>query len=411
MKNIWILNHYAITPDMPGSTRHYDFGQELLKKNYKITIFASSFQHHGERKELKIRKKKKWMHEKINNLSFVWLKTFPYKKNDWRRVLNMFSCVYRAYFIGKKITKLDKGVDKPDIILGSSPQLFILISAYLLAKHYKVKFITELRDLWPQNLIDINQLKENGIVVKILRRLEKFLYHHTDKIIIFTPATEPYITSLGINKNKLCIIPNGVDLSKFDTANYNKPLGPKNNTFKIIYTGTLGLFYELDSILRTAKIIQKRELTDIKFIFMGNGVKKKELIQQSKKIKLNNVKFMDSVPKTEIPNILKTANAFIIKRNKIFYGSSNKLMDYMAAAKPIIFSTSSGDTIAENANCGISVPSGNSKDFAEAIIKLYNMSPEERQKMGENGRKYVEKHNNIPMLVDKLEKVFEETNN
>ncbi len=408
MRNIWILNHYAITPDMPGSTRHYDFGQELLKKKYKITIFASSFQHHGERKELKIQKKEKWMHEKINNLNFIWLKTFPYKKNDWRRVLNMFSCVYQAYFIGKKIGKINKDIGRPDIILGSSPQLFILISAYLLAKHYKVKFIAELRDLWPQNLIDINQLKENSVMVKILRRLEKFLYHRADKIIIFTPVAESYITSLGINKNKLCIIPNGVDLSRFDTADYEKQFEPENNTFKIMYTGTLGLFYELDRLLKAAKIIQEKGFMNIKFMFMGSGVKKAELIQQSKKLKLNNVSFMEPVPKRKMPDVLRQADAFFIKRNKIFYGSSNKLMDYMAVAKPIIFAMSPGDTIAKDANCGISVPSGNSEDFAEAIIKLHNMPPDQRKTLGENGRKYVEKHNSISVLVNKLDKMLTE---
>jgi len=406
--NIWILNHYAITPDMPGSTRHYDFGKELLKRGHEVTIFASSFLHHGERKELKLLEGEKWKMENVDGINFVWLKTFSYQKNNWRRIINMLFYMHRSYWLGKSITQTNH-LNKPDIIIGSSPQLLSLLSSYWLAKHYRVKYIAELRDLWPQNLIDIGELRKNSSIARILRLLEKYLYKHAAKIILLSPAAKSYLTSLGINQNNLCVIPNGVDLSLYNNNLDNKQ--EKGNIFKIMYTGTLGVFYELDQLLKTAKIVQDKGYKDIKFIFVGSGVKKLELIEKSKELKLKNIQFVNPVPKIKMPSVLKDAGAFLLKRNKIFYGSSNKLMDYMASKKPVIFSTSTNDSVAQKAECGLSVTSGKAEDFAKSIINLYKMSPKQRAKMGQNGRRYVEKYYNIPVLATKLEEVIHETTN
>ena len=172
--NIWIFNHYAITPDMAGGTRHYDFGKELVKRGHEVTIFASSF-HYSQHRELKLTWGEKYKVERVEGVNFVWIKTFPYQKNDWRRVLNMVSYAWKVYWIGRGIKKLDQDINKPDIIIGSSVHLLAVLSAYWLSKHYRAKFIMEVRDLWPQTLVDIGKFKENNPIIKILRIIEKFL--------------------------------------------------------------------------------------------------------------------------------------------------------------------------------------------------------------------------------------------
>ena len=406
IKNIWILNHYAITPDMPGGTRHYDFAKELTQRGYKITIFASSF-HYSQHKELKLTKEEKYKIENIDGLNFVWIKTFPHQKNDWRRVINMISYMWRSYWLGKKITKINKNIKKPDVIIGSSVHLLTVLSAYWLSKHYKAKFTMEIRDLWPQTLIDIGRVKENSPIVKILRLLEKLLYKRAKKIIILSPLTKNYLELLRINQNKIHLIPNGVDISKYNIIKNNKI----NTTFNIIYTGIIGVFINLKPVLDSAKIIQKKGFENIKFTFVGEGVEKSQLIKIKKDLKLTNVEFLEPISKNKIPGFLATASALLLVTNKVLYGSENKLMDYMASGKPIIFSLFDGhNNITNTVNCGISIPPENPEKMAEAIIKLYNMSAEEREKMGQRGREYVEKYHSIPVLVNKLEKVFREIN-
>jgi len=393
-KTIWLLNHYAITPNMPGGTRHYDFAKELIKRGYKVTIFASSF-HYTQHKELKLKGDEKYKIENIDGINFVWIKTFPYKKNDWQRVINMISYMHRAYWLGRKITDIDKNIKKPYIILGSTVHLLAPLSAYWLSKYYKVKFIMEVRDLWPQTLIDFGKFKKNNIIIKILQSLEKFLYKKAQKIIVLLPKAEKYI-------------PNGVDLIKFkniEHINYNKK-------FNLLYLGAHGIANALTTILDSVKIIQEKNYNNIKFIFVGDGSEKKNLIKYKNKLKLKNTEFYNPVPKMDIPSILTKVNTSVICQQNIKlykYGFSyNKLFDYMASAKPILLAGNPINNLIDISKCGITVPPENPEKMAEAIIKLYNMPPQERKKMGQRGREYVEKYHGIPVLVDKLEKVFKE---
>jgi len=404
-KTIWILNHYAITPDMPGGTRHYDFGKELIKRGYRITIFASSF-HYSIHKELKLTKNEKWKIENIDEINFVWIKTFPYQKNNWRRVLNMASYMWRTYWIGRKVANINKSIKKPDVIIGSSVHLLAVLSAYWLAKHYRAKFIMEVRDLWPQTLIDMGKIEEGCLITKILQALERFLYKRAERIITLLPHANDYIAKIAVSKNKIIWIPNGVDLSRFKEIKTKET----NNYFKIIYVGAHGIANALEVILDAAKLIQNKGYDKIRFIFVGEGPEKENLIKYKNEIGLQNVEFRNMVPKDKVAKIMNEADALIFSSRKIEvykYGISfNKLFDYMAAGKPIIFSVNAANNPVQETKCGLSTPPEDPKMMAEAAIKLYKMPPEERKKMGENGRRYVEKYHSIPVLVDKLEKIL-----
>ncbi len=408
--DIWIFNHYAVSPDMPGGTRHYDFAKELVKRGYKVTIFASSF-HYSQHKELKLTEKEKYKIENIDGVNFVWLKTFSYQKNDWRRVLNMLSYLHRVYGLGREITKINKNVTKPDIIVGSSVHLLAVLAAYWLSKYYKAKFIMEVRDLWPQTLVDMGRLKESNLLVKILRYLEKYLYKRAKKIIVLIPFAEKYISLLGVKKNKIVWIPNGVDLERFKNIKRNKV----DDQFEVMYLGAHGQANALNIILDAVKIIQDKGYRNIKSMFIGDGSEKKNLIKYKDKLGLRDVKFHPTVAKEIISTILNEADVLIfnLKKTEVYkYGiSSNKLFDYMMAGKPIVFSVNAGSDLVKEAKCGISIPPEKPDFMATAIIKLYQMSSEERKKMGQRGREYVEKYHSITLLVDKLEKVIREVIN
>ena len=197
-KVVWIFNHYAVTPDMSAGTRHYDFAKGLARRGYKTTIFASSFLW-GQSKELKLDKNEKHKVENLDGLNFVWVKTFSYQKNNWRRAANMLSYMHRAYWLGRKIVGEGWGIEKPDVIIGSSVHLFAVYTAYLLSKKYKVPFIMEVRDLWPQTLIDMGVSKWHPFII-LLRKLEKYLYKKADKIITVLGGADKYIENLGIAK-------------------------------------------------------------------------------------------------------------------------------------------------------------------------------------------------------------------
>lgn len=385
---------------MPGGTRHYDFAKELGKRGCIVTIFASGF-HYNQHKELKLAKNEAWRVEDVDGVRFVWIRTFPHQKNDWRRIVNMLSFMMRAYGAGKKITRKSK--EKPDVIIGSAVHLFAVFAAYRLAIHYRAKFIMEVRDLWPQTLIDMGVLKETSISTRILRRLEKFLCKKAQKIIILSPLSKEYLASLGIDENKITLIPHGVDMSNYPPAH---PHEERKRKFTIMYTGSLGVVNALMPVLAAADTLQKKGLKNIRIIFVGDGVEKNTLIRKSKTLHLANTEFRNAVAKIEIPSLLEEADVLLLVEHSILYGSSNKLFDYMASGKPIIFSTPAEHNRMSGVGCGISVPPSDSAALTQTIRTLYQMSPRERQKMGKKGRIYVEQHHAIPLLVDLLEKTI-----
>jgi len=400
-KSIWIFNHYAITPDLPGGTRHFDFGKELVKRGYKVTIFASSF-HHSLLKETKEYKKDKFIVEEYDGVRFVWLKTFPYSGNDWRRVINMLSYSIRAYKVVRKLN-----IEKPDIIIGSSVHLFTVFTVYLLSKKYKTPFIMEVRDLWPQTLIDMGMSKWHPFVI-LLGIIEKFLYRRADKIITLLPKANEYIEKLDVPKDKIVWIPNGVDLERFN-FNEDNNLKLDKSSFVITYAGAIGRANNLDVLVEAAEIL-KKDYPEIKFLLVGDGPEKERLVMIVKEKNLNNIEFNRIVPKNEVAKILYKSDALILLlRNAPFYKygiSLNKLFDYLASGKPIIFSSNSINNPVEEAKAGITVPPDDPKKLAEAIIVLYKMPEEKIVEMGINGRSYVEKYYSINILVDKLESVI-----
>ena len=407
-KNIWILNHYAKTPDMSGGTRHYDLGRELVKRVHKVTIFASGFEHSSKR-HIKIKPKDKFRIEDFNGVRFVWLKTIPYYSNNWRRIINMIS-------YGVRVLRVVKKFEKPDVIIGSSVHPFAVIAAWWLARRYKAKFIFEVRDLWPQTVVEMGVIKSTGIPAKLLYAWEKFMYKKADKIIVLLPYAENYIKNKGIDPKKIIWIPNGVDLERFDNS---EPLNSSlkifgvfmkyQDKFKVIYTGAHGIPNGLDIIIEAATLIKKRA-PKVHFIFLGEGTEKKRLESKARTLKLNNITFYSSVPKSSIPSVLSLADCLIVSipNFDIYkYGISlNKLFDYLASMKPIIMAGNPKNNIVRDVRAGIAVESGNPEILAEGILKIQKMSEEEREQLGANGRAYVEKYHNIKILADKLEKIL-----
>lgn len=400
MKNIWIFNHYATKPDEPA-TRSYDFAKEFAKKGHKATIFASAFSHY--RLETKyLDSGEKCRSEIVENVRFIWIRTFPYKRNNWRRALNMASYSWRVFWIALKIK------EKPDIILGSSVHPLAVISAYLVAKFKKSRFFFEVRDLWPQTLVDMGFLGNSNPLVLLMRLIEKFLYKRAERIITLLPYAGNYITSLGISKEKIIWIPNGIDTERYKGIKKYNGGNPKKFTF--MYTGIHSKYANLDNILKAAQILKDEGKTNLRFVLVGDGLEKKNLLKMAKSMNLSNVEFRDMVPKNEVFKIMSEADAFIsIIRDMpvLKYGiSSNKLNDYLISGRPIIFCVKTKNNPVKEAGAGISILPGDPSVLAKACKQMVSFSPEQRIKMGEKGREYIKKNYDLRILADKLEKVI-----
>ncbi|KIM04239.1 MAG: hypothetical protein KN64_08595 [Sulfurovum sp. AS07-7] len=398
---IWILNHHALTPQMSGGTRHYDFAKELIKRGHKVTIISASI-HYSTYKEFKDYKKNNYLKENIDGINWIWIKTPAYKGNGAARVKNMLSFMFS---VNKIIPKLD--LEKPDIIIGSSVHLFAVLSAYKLSKKYKVPFIMEVRDLWPQTLIDMGISKWHPFII-LLGWLEKFLYKKADKIITLLPKANLYIEKLGIKKEKIIWISNGANVKNFS---YKLKLDSKK--FNVVYSGSIGIANDLDILVEAANLLKDNNF--IHFTIIGAGAMKEELVAKTKTNNLANITFLDPMPKEDIYDYLFSANLLYVglKNLPLYrYGMSmNKIFDYMSASKPILFVSEMTENIVETAQCGFVEKSSNIKQIAKRIESISQMPTFELEKLGKNGYDYLQDHYSIKVLCDKLEAVLKEVAN
>jgi len=400
-KNIWIVNHYALPPYMPGGTRHFDLSRKLTEAGYNVTIFASSF-HYQKLKDIKEYKSNEYfLTEQINGVEFVWFKTLRYSKNNYRRVLNMHS--FSKKFL--KYVKDREYGEKPDIIIGSSVHLLAVYAAYKASKILRSDFFMEVRDIWPQTLIDLGVSRYHPMVLWF-RRIEIKMYKKAKKIIILLPKAKEHIIQSNISEHKIFYLPNGVDITSFSFPRLNN----KNQIFTIVYAGVIGIANNLQIAIETAKVCKERN-EEVLFKMIGEGQEKERLIQLVSSYKLTNILFLGAIPKTQIANVLHEADAlfFNLGDSPVYkYGlSSNKLFDYLAAGKPIIFSCKAGNNPVKEAGAGISIEPNSVELLFNAIRKLKKLSDEERLQMGINGYNYVKKNHSMEVLGKKFIEILD----
>jgi len=400
--NIWILNHHAVTPAMSGGTRHYDFAKELVKRGHKVTIIASSF-HYSKLKDMREYEKEDYLIEDIDGIKFIWFKTPPYFNNGVKRVINMLSYTKKAISLLPKLNNY-----KPDIIIGSSVHLFAVYAAMRLSKRYKIPFIMEVRDLWPQTLIDMGMSKYHPFII-LLSSLEKYLYKKSDKIITLLPKANQYIEKLGVDSEKIVWISNGTNLAGSLSDKTNILLN--SSKFNVLYTGTHGFANSLDLLIDVADILKSEK--SIFFTLVGDGALKDKLQKKVDKLKLKNIEFISSVPKKEVFDYLLCADLLYVGLKDLplyRYGMSmNKIFDYMAAKKPILFVSNLKDNIIKKAEAGTVIELEDAFVVAKNIKEYSKMSKSERNIVGENGYNYLLEHYTISVLTDKLENILIET--
>ncbi len=408
---IWIFNHYATHPGFPGGSRHFHLSKYLVQKGHEVTIFASSFHYNLYKETQEYNANQFWKEQIVEGVRFIWFKTFPYTKNNWKRYLNILDYTNRI-----RTFNYD-AFQKPDIILGSS---FHLLTPYIsakIAKRFQVPFVSEIRDLWPETLRALGKSDYHPIVL-ILSCIEKYVYKNSNRIIVLFPKAHEYILSLtiGVTIERIIRIPNGVDCNhitgEFISLPQNKTLdflSRKDQKLKVLNAGSFGNVYNLEFLLHAMKLLQDKQ-APIHLYMVGNGVKAKALKELAKKLALENVSFHHSVGRSSLPALYANADvlyASVMDSPLYRWGMSlNKLHEYLAASKPIVFGYNQEQNPVNEARCGYTIPSNQPEAIANALLDLANMNKEERDVLGKRGRKLALSQYDFKILGKNLEGVL-----
>jgi glycosyltransferase involved in cell wall biosynthesis len=438
-KRIWIINHFATTPDVPGGTRHYDFGVELAKRGYDVTIFASDF-NYMLRKRIKPKARTQ---QHFAGVRFIWVRSLTYKKNNWRRAANMLSFALNVIVAGIALKR-------PDVIIGSSPHLFVALSAYILAKLKGSRFYLEVRDLWPQVLIEMRREDSRletwdlrhgtrnlglesdvscltspvskclrglalNLLILFLSTIEAFLYRVAYMVIVLSEGVGNYIASRGINTEKIPVLPNGVYLEEFQVTESRMQVRERlglADEFVVMYTGAHGPANALETILDAADLMLHNPASrNIAFVLVGDGPCRDELQRIAQTKGLDNVKMLPAVPKKFIPSLLNAADALVITLRSVelfSYGvSPNKIFEYMASGKPILCAINGEMAdLVTSASAGVAVKPEDPEALVQAILSFM----EDRRKCsiyGVNGLEFVEKNFSRSRIVEGLISVLD----
>ncbi len=404
---IWILNHYAAPPDQPTGTRHYDLGRVLTGQGHDVTIFASSFSHVTLREE-RLNPDERSRVESIDGVRFAWIRTTPYSANDGRRALNMLSYSVGAVWAQRRM-------ERPDVVVGSSVHPAAVAAAYLMGIVRRVPFVFEVRDLWPQALIDLGAFKENGVTARLFRGVERFLYRRARVIISLPPRAADYITMAGIPREKIVYIPNGIaDYDRRVPDMHESAARLVDKIVELHQTGCLVAGYVgshvqvngVDTLVQAARVLRDRGVHNVAFVLVGDGPEKEMSRQLASSHELHSVLFWEALPKQSVPAVLDALDITLFSLRDISvykYGlSCNKLFDYLASGRPIVSACAIEDTPVSASGGGICVPPESPEEIADALVMLASMSKAERHAMGERGRQWVYQHHGATALAGRF---------
>lgn len=398
-----LLIHQAFASfDEPGGTRHIEIARFLAEKGHRVTIITSPVSYLTGKSRIPV-SLWKTNEQVIPGVEILRVYTYPaLHRSFFHRVLSFFSFMFSSFLVGLSVKNVD-------VVWGTSPPIFQGWTAWLLARLKRVPFLFEIRDLWPAFAIAVGVLHQR-VLISLSLWLEKFLYHHSDVIVVNSPGFVEHIRQKG-GKN-IRLVENGVDPSMFQANNDGDEFRRQNNFQNdcvILYAGAHGLSNDLGVVLTAAEKLQNE--SGLRFVFVGDGKEKPTLIQLAKERNLSNVQFLPPVPKTDMAEVIAGADACIailkpIELYKTTY--PNKVFDYMAAGKPVLLAIDGViREVVEAAQAGIFSEPGNPDSLAVNILWIKH-NPAKAQKMGSRGRAYVSEHFSRAVLAEKFESVLTE---
>lgn len=325
-----------------------------------------------------------------------------------RRGLNYLSYLLSASPAGALVRP------RADVVLATTPQFFAGWAGVPVSRLQRAPFVLEVRDVWPDSVVAVGALPD-GAIVRALGRLELALYRLADHIVTVGPGYRENLLRKGVPADKVDIVTNGVDVELFSPRprddGLRARLGFRPDTFVVTFAGTIGMASGLDVVLRAARRLRAAGRDDVAFLLVGDGAVRAELEAAARAEGLGNVVFTGLVPRSQLPAYLAASDACLVhfRKQELFTTIlPSKFFEDAAMERPILLGFE-GDARAllEEADCGLAFEPGNDAALVAAIERLAAMSPEERRRLGENGRRYVLAHYDRRRLADDYLAVLE----
>lgn len=404
MHILFLTDNFPPEVNAPAS-RTYEHCRGWVKAGHQVTVitcapnFPKGEVFDGYRNRI-------WQQENIEGIHVIRVWTYiAANEGFFKRTVDYLSFMLTGFLATIFVRKVD-------LVVGTSPQFFTVCAAYLTGFFKRVPWVFELRDIWPESIRVVGAMKQ-GNVLKCLEMVELFLYSKATVIIPVTHSFRDSLISRGVDDKKIHVVTNGVEISRFAPREKDIELVRLyglQDKFVVGYIGTHGLAHALDTLLDAAKEINSHiDGKRFCFVLLGDGAKKEDLWRRAKAEGLDNVLFVDSVPKDQVVRYWSLLDASIIhlKKEDLFTTViPSKLFESMAMGIPVLHGVQGESAeIVEREGVGLLFEPENSEALIDGIRRL---SADQclYQRLKSNGP-IAAQHYDRSALGDDMLKVFE----
>jgi len=407
---ILLLHQYYLEENDSGGSRWNEITKMWTEKGHNITVLAGMMNANGKEKLPEY----KGLYFKLKQQGDVkvWRchVSEAYNKSFLGRLWGYFSFMFSSIWAG-----LFKAKEKFDVVIVTSPPLFVGFSGYILSRFKSIPLVFEVRDLWPESAIDTGVLT-NKVIINLAYWFEAFIYRKAKLINVLTPAFYKTLKEVkNIPEHKLLMIPNAADFSlsetllqTFDAETFRKEHN-FDGKFVITYVGAHGVANHLEQVLEAGKSLQD---TNVLFVLIGQGMEKERLKNMAAEQHITNVLFLDPVPKKDVFKYILASDmgASVLKKVDTFKTVySNKTFDYMSCRKPIIMAIDGvSRELVEASGAGAYVEPENTEQY-DTIIRQYMADPERIKREGDSGYNYAKANFDREVLasryLEQIEKI------
>jgi glycosyltransferase involved in cell wall biosynthesis len=280
-----------------------------------------------------------------------------------------------------------------DLVVATSPQFFCAVAGWMISRLKGVPLVLEIRDLWPESIVELGVIGRNSLAHRILAGIERFLYRSAALLVGVTDSYRETWIGQGIPAKKIRVAKNGVDLERFAPQPREnaarRELGLEGK-FVVSYIGTHGMSQGLATLVEAADAL--RDEPRLHFLFVGEGAEKADVMALARQRGLRNVTFLGQQSRDRIPQLIAAADleAVLLRKRDLFTGViPSKIFEIMGCARPILLGVEGeAARIVAESGAGYLARPEDPLSLVEQI-RLALADPAEAERRGRAGREYV----------------------
>jgi glycosyltransferase involved in cell wall biosynthesis len=397
----YVCHYFAPEPAAPAARVH-ELSRAWVRAGHQVSV-VTTFPNHPLGRIPPEYHGRWWSTEHMDGIRVLrcWLYAVP-NRGVGRRGLDHLSFMLTALAFG--LPRLGP----VDVVIASSPTLFSAVSAWILARAKRVPFVLEVRDLWPEAIVDLGLMRP-GPAVSMLERLARFLYRQAARVVVVTEAFAERLAATGVPRTKLAVIPNGADTHLFSPDSDGRSTRAAldlDGRFVVAYVGSHGLSHGLGAVLDAAA-----EQPEVAFLLVGDGADRDRLMKERDRRQLRNVLMRPSVPKDQVPGLYAAADACLVPLRDVPLFETfvpSKLFEVLAAGRPVIGAVR-GEARAILARSGgaLLVDPERGDQLARAVERL-RADPQLRAELGRRGRAFAEQYYDRDALARRYLQLLED---